>query len=212
MARPVKKTPEQWNQEILSAAQELFMTKGYEETSVNDIMDSVGGAKGMFYRSFQSKEELLNTLVDIWAEQYAKAISLVLYDSKSTFIEKFISILDVIKQMSQKTGGLEAFFTESNQFMLRKLTEEMITKLVPPLSAALKSGVDEGILSIENTDFYANYIIHGALGALNFGNGTPREKIPQNLSWLPEIIADTLKIDITAMVNQKSKKGEDISE
>lgn len=62
MARPVKKTPEQWKKEILNAAQNLFVSKGYEETSVSDIMNAVGGAKGMFYRCFQSKEEVMYAL------------------------------------------------------------------------------------------------------------------------------------------------------
>lgn len=62
MARPVKKAPEQWKQEILNAAKQLFLSKGYEETSVSDIMNLAGGAKGLFYRFFQSKEELMHTL------------------------------------------------------------------------------------------------------------------------------------------------------
>lgn len=62
MARPVKKTPEQWKQEILNAAQNLFASKGYQETSVSDIMNLAGGAKGMFYHCFQSKEEVMYAL------------------------------------------------------------------------------------------------------------------------------------------------------
>lgn len=64
MARPVKKTPEEWKSEILSAAQKLFLSKGYEETTISDIMKIVGGAKGMFYRCFQSKEEVMQALGD----------------------------------------------------------------------------------------------------------------------------------------------------
>lgn len=62
MARPVKKTPEEWRREILNAAQSLFISKGYEETSISDIMDKAGGAKGMFYRCFQSKEDVMHAL------------------------------------------------------------------------------------------------------------------------------------------------------
>jgi len=62
LARPVKKTPEQWKQEILNAAQNLFASKGYQETSVSDIMNMAGGAKGMFYYCFQSKEEVMYAL------------------------------------------------------------------------------------------------------------------------------------------------------
>ena len=64
MARPVKKPPEQWKNEILDAARDLFLSRGYEETSVADIMERAGGAKGMFYRFFQSKEEVMQALGD----------------------------------------------------------------------------------------------------------------------------------------------------
>lgn len=64
MARPVKKPADQWKNEILGAAQKLFLTKGYEETTITDIMELAGGAKGMFYRFFQSKEEIMQALGD----------------------------------------------------------------------------------------------------------------------------------------------------
>ena len=62
MARPVKRTPDEWRKEILNAAHKLFSSKGYEDTSISDIMDMVGGAKGMFYRCFQSKEDVMHAL------------------------------------------------------------------------------------------------------------------------------------------------------
>ena len=43
---------------------DLFLSRGYEETSVADIMERAGGAKGMFYRFFQSKEEAMQALGD----------------------------------------------------------------------------------------------------------------------------------------------------
>lgn len=64
MARPVKKQPQEWENEILDAAKFLFLSKGYEETSVSDIMERVGGAKGMFYRFFESKEKVMQALGD----------------------------------------------------------------------------------------------------------------------------------------------------
>lgn len=60
----MKKPPEQWKREILEAAKNLFLSKGYEETAITDIMEQAGGAKGMFYRFFQSKEEVMHALGD----------------------------------------------------------------------------------------------------------------------------------------------------
>ena len=62
MARPPKKPPEAWRKEILDAARTLFLTKGCEETSVADIMKEAGGAKGLFYTFFPSKEALICAL------------------------------------------------------------------------------------------------------------------------------------------------------
>ena len=64
MARPVKKPPEQWREAILAAAKELFLEKGFEAVSVAEIMARARGAKGMFYRCFGSKEELMQALGD----------------------------------------------------------------------------------------------------------------------------------------------------
>lgn len=64
MARPKKKLPEQWKEEIIGAAQRLFLLKGYDNTSIAEIMKEVGGAKGMFYHFFQNKEEIMQTICD----------------------------------------------------------------------------------------------------------------------------------------------------
>ena len=46
-------------QELLEIAYRLFLQKGYEETSVKDILDALQMSKGGFYHHFGSKEELL---------------------------------------------------------------------------------------------------------------------------------------------------------
>ena len=49
-------------QEMLAVAERLFCLKGYEATSVQDILNVLHISKGGFYHHFASKEELLNTL------------------------------------------------------------------------------------------------------------------------------------------------------
>ena len=55
--------------EILDTAQYLCYSKGYERTSVQDIIDEIGIAKGTFYHYFRSKQDLLDALVDRIADQ-----------------------------------------------------------------------------------------------------------------------------------------------
>ena len=62
---PRNKYPEETVQKILDAALKLFSEKGYEETTVLDIIDNMGGmTRGAFYHHFKSKEEVLNALKD----------------------------------------------------------------------------------------------------------------------------------------------------
>lgn len=56
-------------QEILSIADRLFCTKGYDDTSVQDILDILHGSKGGFYHHFPSKGAVLETLCREKAEK-----------------------------------------------------------------------------------------------------------------------------------------------
>ena len=55
---------------IVSAAWQLFHEKGYNKTTVDDIIALSGTSKGSFYYYFNTKDELLNSLADILDELY----------------------------------------------------------------------------------------------------------------------------------------------
>ena len=58
-------------QEMLAAAEKLFCAKGYEATSVQDILDLLHASKGGFYHHFASKEDVLKLLCAQRAEHAA---------------------------------------------------------------------------------------------------------------------------------------------
>lgn len=63
MAR--NKYPEITEERILDAAQRLFLEKGYESTTIQDIVDELGGlTKGAVYHHFKSKEEIMDAVGD----------------------------------------------------------------------------------------------------------------------------------------------------
>ncbi len=59
--------------EMLAVAERLFCLRGYEATSVQDILDVLGASKGGFYHHFASKEALLVTLCEQRAQQALEA-------------------------------------------------------------------------------------------------------------------------------------------
>ena len=63
MAR--NKYPEETVERILDTAQRLFLEKGYEQTTIQDIIDNLGGlTKGAIYHHFKSKEEIIDAVSD----------------------------------------------------------------------------------------------------------------------------------------------------
>ncbi len=69
MAR--NKYPEETVEKILTAARRLFLEKGYEHTTIQDIVDQLDGlTKGAIYHHFKSKEEILAALKD---DMYSEA-------------------------------------------------------------------------------------------------------------------------------------------
>lgn len=63
MAR--NKYPEVTVEKILDVSQRLFLEKGYDNTTIQDIVDELGGlTKGAVYHHFKSKEEIMDAVVD----------------------------------------------------------------------------------------------------------------------------------------------------
>lgn len=67
-------------QEMLTVAERLFCTKGYDATSVQDILNVLHISKGGFYHHFNSKEEVLDTLCVMRAERAGNQTTALLAD------------------------------------------------------------------------------------------------------------------------------------
>lgn len=149
MARPVKKTPEQWKQEILNAAQNLFASKGYQETSVSDIMNMAGGAKGMFYHCFQSKEEVMYALGNqLFFEN--NPFEAVKGRNDLNGLQKIMSLL-VLNQSDVKRNALnmQAIPILKDPHILAAAVEENRRILTPLWLELLEEGKKDGSIKTE---------------------------------------------------------------
>ena len=67
MAR--NKYPEETVQKILDVSRALFREKGYEHTTIQDIVSALGMSKGAVYHHFKSKEEIMDRLTDVYYDE-----------------------------------------------------------------------------------------------------------------------------------------------
>lgn len=151
MARPVKKSPEQWKKEILDAAQKLFLSKGYEETAVSDIMEAAGGAKGMFYRFFQSKEEVMHALGNrMFFEN--NPFELIRERNDLNGLQKIRLLLTLNRSDEERNRlNMEAVGILKDPRILAAAVEENRRVLTPLWRALLEEGKKDGSVESEYT-------------------------------------------------------------
>lgn len=66
------KYPEETVNLILDVSQRLFIEKGYDNTTIQDIIDELGGlTKGAIYHHFNSKQDILDAVIERLLQKYA---------------------------------------------------------------------------------------------------------------------------------------------
>ena len=112
----------QRREEILNAAHTLFTTKGFQPTTMEDILRVVGIAKGTLYYHFPSKEQILKALVLRivgQVEHQAREIA----DSQAPAMEKFAAIMAAMQVEDTETELVEQFHAPGNaEFHLLSIT------------------------------------------------------------------------------------------
>ena len=148
MAREVKEYGVR-KTEIIDTAQNLFLQKGYLDTSVRDIVNKVGIAKGTFYHYFSSKEQLMKEMVDRIIDQSVKIYSSIEESDEMTFLEKINSIFEKMwywKMGNKELTVIKSFLQKnnSNNDIWLYLRKSSVQDLSPILAELIKGGVDNG--------------------------------------------------------------------
>lgn len=148
--RIVKEAEERRN-EILDAAEILFTTKGYGKTTIVDILNKVGIAKGTFYYYFKSKEEVMEAIIERVVDNDVAIAREIVSDNTLTPVEKIFKILKGQQPQDDdnKEQLIEQFHSPSNAEMHQKSISQSVRSLAPILSDVVRQGISEGIFYTE---------------------------------------------------------------
>lgn len=141
--------------ELVEAAWGLFASNGYEGTTVNAVIEKVGLSKGAFYHYFESKEEVLDAVVEHITEHILEDIENVLEDPGLDAAHKldcFISgfrtwkseNLEMIKSISM------TLYRDENIIIRHKIDRRTDEMLLPALSRIIAQGIKEGSFDVDN--------------------------------------------------------------
>lgn len=148
MARNIKAYDER-KTEFLDAARELFYRHGYSETPVSIIIDHIGVSKGTFYHYFHSKEDLLNQMVERYAQELMAQLPSIDDDPSLSAIDHLNLLYAQASHWKAEHKDLSlmllnALYSDENLLLRHKMFRRSVDMMVPILARIIKKGIEEG--------------------------------------------------------------------
>ena len=138
------KKGEKRKQELLRIAYRMFLEKGYEKTSVDEIIAEAGIAKGTYYYYFESKEATLEAVIDMMIkEEVARAEEIL--TAPMEIPQKLVSVIYALRPAPDEQVIADALEAKENIVMHEKTGRRIVEAAVPILSEIVKEGISQGV-------------------------------------------------------------------
>jgi len=143
----------------------LFLTKGYETTSIQVLIDAIGIAKGTFYHHFRSKVEVLEALTDSIALADYQHRKLMVESKAYTSLQK-INLLFGTEGLRESPEELKAviamtrvMYSDENALLRDRILHKNMKLILPLVTQILSQGVQEGFFRLPDPQGAARMII-----------------------------------------------------
>ncbi len=168
------KKGEKRKQELLGIAYRLFITRGYDNTSVDEMIENAGIAKGTYYYYFESKEKMLEEVIEMMIDKEADAAKTVIA-SDIPVLQKIVGVVASVRP-TQEEGAIEgALMQPENIVMHGKIKKKLIETVVPLLSQVIEEGTAEGIFACDNIPERVRMLLIITNDLFDEGNYTERD-------------------------------------
>lgn len=136
--------------EIILKSQELFFTNGIEKTSISSITKSLNISKGLFYYYFDSKDSLIEAVMNNFLYDAESKMLSIINNNELTFKEKINQCLYSLSDRFTNIPEAIAIYCHSEGFidMHDKLMDKFINRLMPHFMAAIDIAIEKKELDI----------------------------------------------------------------
>jgi AcrR family transcriptional regulator len=155
----VTKDPGERRSELIDTAERLFFERGYENTTVSDIVKDVKVAQGTFYYYFPSKHDILDAVIEKEIDEPEREI-MNIANHEGDAVYKLREIAKVIMHFqTSKRGLIRNVHEDSNAVMHEKMERRIIARLSPTIAEVVVDGMAEGMLSTDYPEETAEFMI-----------------------------------------------------
>ena len=142
------KKGEKRKQDLIRIAYRLFVSRGYEHTSVDEIIAEAGIAKGTYYYYFETKEQMLEEVIGMMIGQEVEAAGQIL-EAEIPVPQKIVGIITALRPTKEETPIEGALMQPENIVMHEKIRKKIVEAAVPLLSRVVEEGIAQGVFSCD---------------------------------------------------------------
>jgi AcrR family transcriptional regulator len=154
---------------FLDVAQRFVQTKGFDAMSIQDVLDELEASKGAFYHYFDSKQALLEAVVERFADAAMLTLDPILNDPELPALRKLEHTFSGIasykaQQKDFVLAIIKVWNSDGNAIVREKLRRLTVNRLVPILSLVIEQGIEEGTFAAQSPDETAMVLTSLMLG------------------------------------------------
>ncbi|WP_166427228.1 TetR/AcrR family transcriptional regulator [Nonomuraea mesophila] len=140
---------------ILHEAHRLVCTKGYQQMTIQDVLNGLGISKGALYHYFDSKPALLEALVERMMTRWEQVLTDAAAEGPALRrLQRLLSAFDRVKGEDQQflASVLPVMYSDDNAVVRQKSRMAGTARFAPLLDDIVRSGVAEGVFSTPYPD------------------------------------------------------------
>ena len=142
------KKGERRKQELLKIAYQMFIQKGYEETSIDEIIAEAGIAKGTYYYYFPSKEATLEEVINMMISDEVQRAKTVV-SAEMPVPQKLVGVITSLRPEQNESNIADALNQKENIIMHEKIGRRIVAEAVPLLAEVVSEGIAQGIFACD---------------------------------------------------------------
>lgn len=149
---------------FVDAGLRLMQSRGYEQMTIQDVLDAVDASRGAFYHYFDSKQALLEAMVDRIADQALAALQPVVDDPRLPAIPKLERFFGGLAQWKTERKALmleliKVWLSDDNAVVREKVRRTLVTRVSPVLARIVEQGIHEEVFQVASPEHTATVLM-----------------------------------------------------
>lgn len=168
------KKGERRKQELLKITYQMFIQKGYEETSIDEIIAEARIAKGTYYYYFPSKEAALVEVVNMMiSDEVQRARAVV--SAEIPVPQKLLGVISSFRPQQDESSIANALNQKENIIMHEKIGRRIVDEAASMLAEVVSEGIAQGIFACDHIEERVRMILIMSQHLFDSGNFTEGE-------------------------------------